>query len=39
MSQTPSFAIGVLAEALPEGRSLTIGECARAAEAAAGSTT
>ena len=35
MSQTPTFAIGVLAEALPEGRSLTIGECAHAAEAAA----
>ena len=28
-------AIGVLAEALPDGRSLTIGECAEAAEAAA----
>ena len=35
MSQTPSFVIGVLAEALPEGRSLTIAECAQAAEAAA----
>lgn len=35
MSQTPAFAIGVLAEALPEGRSLTIPECAEAAEAAA----
>ena len=35
MSQTPTFAIGVLAEALPEGRSLTIAECAQAAEAAA----
>jgi hypothetical protein len=34
VSLTPSFAIGVLAEALPEGRSLTIGECAAAAEAA-----
>jgi hypothetical protein len=35
VSQTPSFVIGVLAEALPEGRSLTIAECAQAAEAAA----
>ena len=35
VSQTPTFAIGVLAEALPEGRSLTIAECAQAAEAAA----
>jgi Cysteine dioxygenase type I len=35
VSATPSFVIGVLAESLPEGRSLTIAECAQAAEAAA----
>src|SRR4029077_1655823 len=35
VSQTPTVAIGALAETLPDGRSLTIGECAHAAEAAA----
>ena len=34
MNDTPSMAIGVLAEALPDGRSLTIAECAEAAAAA-----
>ena len=35
MNKTPSTAIVVLAEALPDGRSLTIAECAEAAAAAA----
>jgi hypothetical protein len=35
VNETPSTVIGILAEALPEGRSLTIAECAQAAQAAA----
>jgi hypothetical protein len=35
VSETPISVIDVLAEALPDGRSLTIAECAQAAQAAA----
>ena len=35
MNETPTSVIGVLAEALHEGRSLTVAECAQAAQAAA----
>jgi hypothetical protein len=35
VNETPTSVIGVLAEALPDGRSLTIAECAEAAQAAA----